>query len=342
MARSLPCVERCARAPRPARAHRGRAGALALLAAAFALALAASAGFAQERSEYVHQRYVAVRGPDGERQRVLVTLPRQPGRAMHPPGARYALVVALHGLGEARKGPDRGVLGFSVDYRLPTAYGALLRGTLRRADYGGFVRDAHLEAVNAELARQPFEAPAVVTPYVPPGLLQPGAEEARARYSAWLAGPLLDAVREAFPGVARTREGTGIDGISLGGRVALEAGFTHPEAFASVGGIQAAVRDDAAALAGAVDPARAQRIRLLTSDDDPYLEPTRALSEALRARRIAHTLVVTPGPHGYDFNRGPGVIELLRFHAAALPREPLGPDENIVDDPASRGRRPAD
>jgi hypothetical protein len=299
-------------------------GALAL--AAFVASAFGGVGAAQERSEYVHQRLLSLQGPDGSSQRVLVTVPRQPGYAMHPPGERYALVVALHGRGEARKGPDRGVLGWNVDYRLPVAYGALIRGQLRRADYGGFVRDAHLEAVNAELIRRPFEAPAVVTPYVPDGLLQPGAEEARARYLAWLAGPLLDGVREAFPGLARTREGTGIDGVSLGGRLALEAGFAHPEAFASVGGIQPAIRGDAEALSALVDPARAQRTRLLTSDDDPYLEPTRALSEALRSRNVPHTLIVTPGPHGYDYNRGPGAIELLRFHAAALVREPLHED----------------
>ncbi len=318
------------RAPRSlSLATRQRIPSLALLATALALGAAVTGGAAQERSEYVHQRPLSVPGPDGTPQRVLVTIPRQPGRAMHPQGARYAFVVALHGRGEARKGPERGVLGWNVDYRLPTAYGALLRGELRRADYGGFVRDAHLEAVNAELARQPFEAPAVVTPYVPDGLLEPGAEDARARYLAWLAGPLLEHVRAAFPGLARTREGTGIDGVSMGGRIALEAGFAHPEAFASVGGIQPAVRGDADRLAALVDPARGQRIRLLTSDDDPYLVATRALSEALRARSIAHALVVTPGPHGYDSNRGPGAIELLRFHAAALVREPLTSSDEV-------------
>lgn len=293
------------------------------------LATVGAAGVAQDRSEYVHQRHVTVPGPDGEPQRVLVIIPRLADRSMNPPGARYPLVVALHGRREASKGVERGLLGFSVDYRLPTAYGALVRGSLRRADYGGFVRDAHLEAVNAELARSPFRPPAVITPYVPDGLLGPGDEEDRRRYIEWLAGPLLEGVREAFPGLARTREGTGIDGISMGGRIALEAGLTHPEVFGAVGGIQPAVRGDAEALAGAVDPSRAQHVRLLSSDDDPFLEATRALSAALRERRIPHELVVTPGPHGYEYNRGPGCIELLRFHSAALLSEPLAPGEQI-------------
>src|SRR5690606_2001583 len=128
----------------------------------------------------VHQRPLTVQGPEGQDERVLVIVPRRADRAMHPPGGRYPLVVALHGRGEADKGPRRGVLGFSVDYRLPVAYGALFRGELRRADYGGFVREAHLEAVNAALARAPFAPPVVVAPYVPRGLLAEGGEEARA------------------------------------------------------------------------------------------------------------------------------------------------------------------
>ncbi len=294
-----------------------------------ALATLGASAVAQDHSDYVHQRHLTVPGPDGAPQRVLVIVPRRADRAMHPPGARYPLVIALHGRGEAAKGVERGLLGWSVDYRLPIAYGALVRGMLRRADYGGFVRDAHLEAANAELARSPFRPPAVVTPYVPDGLLEPRAEEARRRYIDWLAGPLLAGVRQAYPGVARTREGTGIDGVSMGGRIALEAGFAHPEAFGSVGGIQPAVRGDAEALSARVDPARAQRIRLLSSDGDPFLAATRALSSALRTRRIPHELVVTPGPHDYDYNRGPGSIELLRFHASALVEEPLAPGEQI-------------
>ena len=81
------------------------------------------------------------------------------------------------------------------------------------------------------------------------------------------------------------------------------------------------VRDRVSALAPLADGT--QHIRLLSSDDDPFLGVTRDLSEALLARHIDHDLVVTPGPHGYDFNRGPGGIELLYFHDRVLAREPM-------------------
>ncbi len=288
--------------------------------ACLALVLPIGHGRAQVDSEYVHQYPLGVEGPDGSRQRLLVTIVRGRRRELAPEGGRYPVVVALHGRGEARRGPARGFLGWNVDYRLPIAYGAMLRGTLRRADFNGFVRDAHLEAVNRELAARPFQKVAVVTPFTP-DILGDANAEARVAYGNWIAGPMLDAVREEYPGLARTRAGTGIDGVSLGGALALEVGLRHPETFGAVGAIQPAVRNDEANLAGLAGNGDPQRIRLLTSDDDPYLEPTRQVSTLLREAAVPHELVVTPGPHNYEFNRGTGSIELLRFASAALETE---------------------
>ena len=40
----------------------------------------------------------------------------------------------------------------------------------------------------------------------------------------------------------------------------------------------------------------------------------RAASAEMRAREIPHELLVIPGTHGYEFNRGPGGIEMLLWH----------------------------
>src|SRR5690606_19151599 len=146
-------------------------------------------------------------------------------------------------------------------------------------------------------------------PFVPDIGGEPLGSPTMTEYVDWLAGPLVDAVRERFRGAARTREGVGIDGVSLGGRVSLEAGFRHPEAFGVVGGMQPAIRgqeEGLAELARAASERGAQRIRLLTSDEDPFLWATRRRSAALRERRITHTFTALPGPHDYEFNRGPG------------------------------------
>lgn len=226
------------------------------------------------------------------------------------------VLVALHGAGEARRGRGRGHLGWPHDYRLERAFVALLGGRLARSDYGELVEAAHLRARNRALRSRAFAGLVVVAPYTPNLLAEPVGAPSIAAFGDWVAGPLLDAVRRevsvASPDVA------GIDGVSLGGRMALEVGLRHPERFRSVGAIQPAVRGhvpEVAALAGA-----GQALRLLSSTDDPFLPATRALSEAWDAAGVPHELLVLPGPHDYAFNRGPGSIELLFFHDRALGR----------------------
>jgi hypothetical protein len=244
---------------------------------------------------------------------------------MSPPGRRYAVLVALHGRGESLKGPSRGTLGWNVDYLLPQAYGALGRGRLERVDYRAFVTDRHLAAVNAELGSRARDGVLVVTPYVPDLLAQNVPREEMARYGEWIVNGLLPAVRRAYPQAARGRAGTGIDGVSLGGRVALEVGFAHADAFGAVGAIQPAVTGETERVATLARTAGethgAQAIRLLTSEGDPFLAATRELSTELQERRVPHSLLVLPGPHDYEFNRGPGAIELLRFGQNALASE---------------------
>ncbi len=294
---------------------------LAALAAITCVLAGLATSVAQAPSDVVHFRQIHVRGPDGTDRRVLITFPRRADGREHPPHERLPLLIALHGQGEARRGPERGYLGWVTDYHLPDAFAALGRGTLTTDDYQGFVRAEHLAARNAALSAQPFRGLVVVTPYTPDLMSDPpGGDDLRV-FGDWLVGPVLDAVRAELPFAAQTREGTGIDGVSLGGMVALEVGLRHATQLASVGAIQPAIRDRVAALGPLADGT--QRIRLVSSDEDPFLGVTRELSAALLARRIDHDLVVTPGPHGYDFNRGPGGIELLYFHDRVLAREPM-------------------
>lgn len=294
---------------------------LSLLSLTFVLFAGFSTVRAQAPSDVVHFRQIRVRAVDGTEQRVLVTFPRRADGHEHPPHERLPIVIALHGQGEARRGALRGFLGWVTDYHLPDAFAALARGTLTEADYQGFVRPEHLAARNAALSTLPFRGVIVVSPYTPDLMSDPPGGESLRAYGDWLVGPMLAAVRTELPFAAQTREGTGIDGVSLGGMIALEVGLRHTAELASVGGIQPAIRDRVSALAPLADGT--QRIRLVSSDDDPFLGVTRELSTALLARQIDHDLVVTPGPHGYDFNRGPGGLELLFFHDRVLAREPM-------------------
>jgi iron(III)-salmochelin esterase len=301
---------------------RTSAAALALALLIAVLVPGADHGVAQSRSDHVHHRHLRVDAPWGST-RVLVTYPRRRDGRDAPPGERWPVLVALHGQGEARRGPDRGFLGWAVDYRLPEAFGALGRGRVTVADFGGMVRPERLREVNAQLARRSFGGLLVITPYTPDLMAEPVGGPGIVQYADWLAGPMLAAVRAAHPNAATGRESTGIDGVSLGGMLALEAGLRHPEAFRTVGALQPAVRGREEALAALARPDDAQVIRLLTSDGDPFRGPTSTLSDRLRARHVPHDLAVVPGPHDYSFNRGPGGLEMLLFHDTHLPREPV-------------------
>lgn len=259
--------------------------------------------------------HVVVRGieHDGRVEDVHVLVPA--GR--RAPGS-LAVVVALHGRAEARRGPLRGALGWLEDYGLERVFAAFEQGRLGSEHLAGMVVPEQARAISALLRRHPFRGVlAVVMPYTP-DLTQaaPGAPEIGA-FGRWLVEEMLPRVRHEVPALASGAAQTGIDGVSLGGMLALEIGLRNPEQFGSVGGIQPAVQ-------GRIDPlaelARGWRgcLRLASSDRDPFLGPTRALAAAWRASGVQHELVEYRGPHGYAFNRGPGAIELLRFHHACF------------------------
>jgi hypothetical protein len=234
----------------------------------------------------------------------------------HAPGS-LSVVVALHGRGEARRGPQRGALGWLDDYALEHAFAALRAGRVSREDARGMASDAQLRAMGRLLRAQPFRQVAVVMPYTPDLAAEEPGSPAIAAYGEWLVTVALPAVRRVLPALTDDPSRTAIDGVSLGGMLAIDIGLRRPEAFGSVGGIQPAVRGRLEAY-GPLATARTRCLRLASSDGDPFLRATRALSAAWRARGVAHELVEYAGPHDYEFNRGPGSLELLRFHHACF------------------------
>ena len=169
----------------------------------------------------------------------------------------------------------------------------------------------------------PFKGVFVVGVYTPDLLGELERPERIEAYAEWVAKKLVPKTRRMFPVVDNAPRSVGVDGVSLGGMVALEVGLRFPEVFASVGSMQPAIRGREAELAERAAKAQQvspQALRLLSSDKDPFLPATRTLSEELRKRHVSHTLQVMPGGHDYAFNQGPGSIELLHFHDRALRR----------------------
>jgi enterochelin esterase-like enzyme len=238
------------------------------------------------------------------------------------PGERLPLLFALHGRGEAQKGPALGVMGWPKDYALLRAIERVCAPPLTRADFEDMVEPSRLTAHNAALAERPFAGLVVVCPYSPDVDLRKPREIRE--YASYVMGTLLPRARRELP-VLGTPAATGIDGVSLGGALALRIGLANADAFGAVGSLQAAIGteqvQDFTALARSARAKNASvELRLLTSDKDYFREAIEVTSAAWKKAGIAHVLEEVPGVHDYPFNRGPGAIEMLLWHDRVLAR----------------------
>jgi enterochelin esterase-like enzyme len=265
----------------------------------------------------VHVEEWTIEGSSGVRERAVLLIPSWASKAR-----RLPLVVALHGRGEALKGPLEGPWGWARDYALVRACDRVSQPPLTSRDFEGFVSTRDLAEKNRSLAERPYGGVVVACPWVP-DLDMEALGEAEA-YGRWLVQSFLPLVRGEAP-VVDTPEATGVDGISLGGFVALVTGLRNPASFGAASGLQPALHHaraqewvDLARVARTKNPRLA--LRLLTSDGDVFRAPTTAISEAWRAAAVPHDFSVVVGPHDYPFNRGPGSIELLTWHDRILRR----------------------
>jgi len=88
----------------------------------------------------------AIHGASGERQSALAIWPSE-----RPQDERWPIVIAFHGMGESRIGPEKGYRAWLERYGLGPAFEALLGNSLTKDDFGGLVRDEELRMLNAEL-----------------------------------------------------------------------------------------------------------------------------------------------------------------------------------------------
>jgi hypothetical protein len=238
-------------------------------------------------------------------------------------GERFPVLVALHGRGEAVRGVEVGAHGWLRDYELGRAITRLRSPPLTRDDFRGLVDDARLARLNASLAERPFRGLIVVCPWLPDLFTSNRTNlDAALPYGRFVTEQLLPRVLAETPALAE-RASTGIDGVSLGGRVALVVGFAHASRFGAVGTLQAAIQESeplaiARRARDAALDAAGSRLRLVTSDQDYFRGAIGQLHLALNTEGVEHEYLVIPGPHDYAFNRGPGGVEMLLWHDRVL------------------------
>lgn len=246
---------------------------------------------------------------------VVVYLPQRTTRQ------RFGALVALHGRGESLKGSARGARGWLDDYRVLEAIRRLKSPPLRSEDFGGLVSAEDLAQFNRRLRERPYRDVILVMPYLPDILKKDEAFVNAPKFAELLWSQVLPRVRRELP--LRAGVAFAIDGVSLGGRASLLMAFATPDLWVSAGGLQAAIDDkelvritELAKAATARNPRL--KLRILTSDQDYYQSVNRQLSQLWTRASVAHEFRLVQGTHSYEFNRGPGALEMLTFHSRQL------------------------
>jgi iron(III)-salmochelin esterase len=255
-------------------------------------------------------------GPFGATE-VVVSIPARAEAAQ-----RFPVLVAFHGRGESLKKPRVGARGWLDDYQLSRALARIVAPPLAPDDFAGFVSAQRLALINRTLGAEPYQGLIVVCPFLPDILRGAQTFEQAEALASFIVDVILPRVYAKSPAIG-SGASTGIDGVSLGARAALLIGALRPQAFASVSGLQPAI--DGSEIERFVGLLRAARernpglyLRLLTSDEDYYLDVTRRLSNGLDAAGVVHEFDNVLGTHSYRFNRGPGAYEMLLFHDRVL------------------------
>jgi len=114
-----------------------------------------------------------------------------------------------------------------------------------------------------------------------------------------------------------------LDGVSLGGYVALEVFSRKPELFGVLGSMQGAFGAQLAdvyarRIAEASSKFGPRRVHVTTSTFDPFRDAAKRLAQRLSERGVASTFTLAEGPHDQTFLREVGTLELLLFQARAL------------------------
>ena len=225
------------------------------------------------------------------------------------PGQRLPLAVLLHGLGETTN-ERLGAYAWVEKYGLGSAWQRLKRAPIERTSTRGEWTDARLAEVNADLADRPFRGMALVCPFMP----NPASPADLESYASWIEKSLLPRVRREAQ-VSDAAAQTYLCGVSLGGYVSLEMLARLPNVFGAWAGVQTAVGTFAA-------PGYAEKIAkgwsgtphpmlLLTSTQDHWKASSEALAAAFKAKNLAATYRVVPGPHDQPWLREAGTIEAL-------------------------------
>ncbi len=237
------------------------------------------------------------------------------------PGERVPMVVLLHGLGETRD-PVVGARAWLDMYGLTAAYSRLRRPPVGRVTgQTDLLPEKKLGEINTALVKRPFRGICIVTPFTPNFLEMARVELQLDAYAAWITDYVIPRARKEAP-ILETPGAVSIDGVSLGGYVAIEVFLRKAEAFGALGGVQASYNavnlnryvDGIAAAAKGRE--KKLDVRFSTSVGDPLREINTGMSKQLASKGVPNDFDLLPGQHDLIFLREAGALSMLRWHDA--------------------------
>lgn len=229
----------------------------------------------------------------------------------HDSSAALPVLILLHGRGEALKNPERGARGFLDDYALEPNWRWLSEPEhLAPKD----TPTTFQQTVRAQLSERSFNGMVVVMPYLPDRFRGPEVFDNASEYARVL-GEFAQRVKGDLP-VRQDRNAWALDGISLGGRVAMACAPALADELGAVGSVQAAIDErELTRFAELLQQARRRnpvlKVTLATSEHDYFRSVLERYHRLMSERSLSHDWVVLPGDHSYAFNRGVGVAHLL-------------------------------
>jgi enterochelin esterase-like enzyme len=234
------------------------------------------------------------------------------------------LLCLFHGLGETES-EALGIHAWCDRYGLPEAYARLVAPPVTRTlPNRRYLSDARLDEINHELSLAPLADLNIVCPFTPNPFKKDPSSPLLDAYAQYIEQALLPAARAAVPTLSDA-EHTGVDGVSLGGYVALEVFLRKPALFGVVGTMQGAFGKQLAEvyarkLAEVGAKLGPRRVHVTTTTFDPFRDASQLFAQRLSERGVDTTLTLAEGPHDQIFLREAGALELLLFQARALSR----------------------
>ena len=234
------------------------------------------------------------------------------------------VLIVFHGRGEAQRGRDIGARAWFDDYALQKNLDQLILGEVSTELLA--LRD-RAAAINRALKKAAYQPYAIITPSIDDRFRGEQLWESSNQIEVFFEEELLPKLRFSKIWSGQSRD-LHVDGVSLGGRLTMALATSKQmrhrvSLFAS---LQAAF--DMKEIPALVQAFRTvedipTRLRLLTSDQDYFLDVNRELNKKLTEQKIGHDYLKVPGDHSYEFNRGIGGLEMLIYHDRIFQNLPL-------------------